>query len=103
MSNAEEFTVTLTLDNDEEIECAVLNIFKVQDTEYIALIPLEDEESDEETVFIYRYIKKADDEAELLNIEDEKEYEIANKAHEELLDAQDLEMLSSSDWRNYKA
>ena len=34
-------TVTLTLDDDSELECIVLNIFKGGDREYIALLPTE--------------------------------------------------------------
>ena len=37
----EALTVTLTLDNDEELECAVLTIFETAGQEYIALLPLD--------------------------------------------------------------
>lgn len=33
-------TVTLTLDNDEELECEVVSIFEAGDREYISLLPL---------------------------------------------------------------
>ena len=33
-------TVTLTLDNDEVLECAILTIFPVGGNSYIALLPL---------------------------------------------------------------
>ena len=53
----EEVTVTLTLDNDEVIECAVLTIYSVDNKEYIALLPLdEDGDNEEGDVFIYRYV-----------------------------------------------
>ena len=57
----EEVTVTLTLDNDEIVECAVLTIYPVDDKEYIALLPL-DEEGDNEDgeVYIYRYVETED-------------------------------------------
>ena len=52
----ENLTVTLTLDNDEVLECAVLTIFSAGDRQYIALLPLEDAEDTEEgDVFIYRF------------------------------------------------
>ena len=52
----ENLTVTLTLDNDEVLECAVLTIFSAGDRQYIALLPLEDSEDTEEgDVFIYRF------------------------------------------------
>ena len=48
-------TVTLTLDDDSELECIVLNIFKGGDREYIALLPTEGIEAEEGTVYLYRY------------------------------------------------
>ena len=41
MNENESLTVTLTLENNEELECAVLNIFKADEKEYIALLPLD--------------------------------------------------------------
>ena len=87
----EEVTVTLTLDNDEVIECAVLTIYSVDDKEYIALLPL-DEEGDNEDgeVYIYRY-SEVDGEPTLENIEDDDEYEAAADAFDEWLDEQEFE------------
>lgn len=88
----EEVTVTLTLDNDEVLECAVLTIYSVDDKEYIALLPLDEEGDNEEgDVFIYRYIETADGEPTLENIEDDDEYEAAADAFDEWLDEQEFE------------
>ena len=38
----EYMTVTLTLDNDEVVECAVLTIFSANGQDYIALLPLDE-------------------------------------------------------------
>ena len=46
MNENESITVTLTLDNDEELECAVLGIFEAGGREYIALLPMEDDGED---------------------------------------------------------
>ena len=35
-------TITLTLDDDTEIECAILTVFPVDAQEYIALLPLDE-------------------------------------------------------------
>ena len=35
-------TITLTLDDDTEIECAILTVFPVEKQEYIALLPLDE-------------------------------------------------------------
>ena len=88
----EEVTVTLTLDNDEVIECAVLTIYSVDDKEYIALLPLDEEGDNEEgDVFIYRYVETKDGEPTLENIEDDDEYEAAADAFDEWLDEQEFE------------
>ena len=87
----EEVTVTLTLDNDEVIECAVLTIYSVDNKEYIALLPLdEDGDNEEGDVFIYRYVETEDGEPTLENIEDDDEYEAAADAFDEWLDEQEF-------------
>ena len=90
----ENLTVTLTLDNDEVLECAVLTIFSAGDRQYIALLPLEDAEDTEEgDVFIYRFEEDENGETTLDNIEDDDEYELAADAFDEWLDEQDFEEL----------
>ena len=41
MNENEGVTVTLTLDNDETLECAVLTIYEAAGRQYIALLPLD--------------------------------------------------------------
>ena len=90
----ENLTVTLTLDNDEVLECAVLTIFSAGDRQYIALLPLEDAEDTEEgDVFITVLKKMKNGEPTLDNIEDDDEYELAADAFDEWLDEQDFEEL----------
>ena len=84
--DAEDATVTLTMEDDSEVECAVIAIYPAGDKEYIALLPL-DEEGDNEDgeVYLYRYLE-TDEEATLENIEDDDEYEAAADAFDEILD-----------------
>ncbi len=71
--------ITLTLDDDTELECGVLGIFEVEDKEYIALLPLgEDEEEDE--VLLYQYKEIDDEEFELELIEDQEEFDLVSEA-----------------------
>ena len=94
----ENLTVTLTLDNDEVLECAVLTIFSAGDRQYIALLPLEDAEDTEEgDVFIYRFEEDENGEPTLDNIEDDDEYELAADAFDEWLDEQDFEELDDEE------
>ncbi|MDO5589469.1 MAG: DUF1292 domain-containing protein [Lachnospiraceae bacterium] len=88
-----QITVTLTLENDEEIDCAVLTTYSVNGRDYIALLPLdEDGESADGDVFLYRY-EEVDGEPTLDNIEDDEEYEIAADAFDEWMDEQEFEEL----------
>ncbi len=73
----EDIRVTLSLDDDSEVECRILTIFGLEDQDYIVLLPLDTEGNDneEEEVFIYRYFEDEDGTPSLENIEDEEEYD----------------------------
>ena len=91
----EESTVTLTLDDDSEIECAILTIFPVKDKDYIALLPLTDkgEPNEEGEVLLYRYSEDENEQPNLENIEDDDEYEAVADAFDEILDDAEFEEL----------
>lgn len=91
--NEEQATVTLTLDDDTELECMVLTIFPAGDKEYIALLPMDGAEEEEGEVYLYRYEEDAEGNPNLSNIEDDDEYEIVADAFDELLDAQEYDEL----------
>lgn len=92
-----EVTVTLTLDNDEVVECAVLTTYNAGRQEYIALLPLnENGENEDGDVYLYRY-KEVDGEPTLENIEDDEEYEIAADAFDEWMDEQEFEELDDGE------
>ena len=92
----QEMTVTLTLDDDTEVECVVLTIFDAGEGEYIALLPMEGEDSEEGEVYLYRY-SEIDGEPQLDNIEDDEEYEIAADAFDEFLDEQEYDEIVGED------
>lgn len=80
-------TVTLTLDDDSTIECAVLTTYKVEDKEYIALLPLDENgQNTDGEVFLYRFTEDENGQPMLDNILDDDEYEAAADAFDELLD-----------------
>ena len=93
----EEITVTLTLDNDEVLECAVLTIYEAGGRQYIALLPLDENGEEEGDVYIYRYIETDPENPDLENIEDDEEYEIVADAFDELLDEQEYDELIGED------
>lgn len=85
-------TVTLTLDDGTVMECAVIAIFPAGENQYIALLPIEGSESEEEgEVFLYRFEELEDGEIELINIEDDDEYEIVADAFDALLDEEEFD------------
>ena len=94
----QNLTVTLTLDNDEELECDVLTIFSAGTQDYIALLPLDENGDANENgdVFLYRY-EEIDGEPNLSNIEDDDEYEAAADAFDEWLDEQEFNELLDED------
>ena len=88
-----EGTVTLTLDDDTEVECAVISIYEAAGRQYIALLPLGGEEEDNGEVYLYRYSEDESGEPQLDNIEDDEEYEIAADAFDEQLDLAEYDEL----------
>lgn len=92
----EEMTVTLTLDDNTELECVVLTIFEAGGRDYIALLPTEGEDADTGEVYLYRY-SETDGQPELDNIEDDDEYEIVADAFDELLDDEEFDELIGED------
>lgn len=67
--------IYLTLDDDSELECEVLGIFEVEDKEYIALLPVGEEE-----VLLYGYKELEEEEFDLVSIEEEEEFELVSEA-----------------------
>ncbi|MDO5522138.1 MAG: DUF1292 domain-containing protein [bacterium] len=89
----EEMTVTLTLDDDSELECAVISIFPVAEKQYIALLPLDNESED---VYLYRFAKNGE-EMQLDNIEDDDEYEAVADAFDMILDDMEYDDMLGED------
>ena len=81
-SDDEPMVVTLEYDDGTEVETEVMGIFEVDGKEYIALLP--DDNSDD--VYLYGYAEVGDDEFELLDIEDEAEFEKVVKEFDALMD-----------------
>ena len=97
LNEEEEMTVTLTLDDDTEVECVGLTIFTAGERDYIALLPMEGEDSEEGEVYLYRYSETEDGTPVLDNIEDDDEYEIVADAFDEMLDDQEYDELVGED------
>ena len=92
MNENESLTVTLTLENNEELECAVLNIFKADEKEYIALLPLDENgDNTDGQIYLYRFIDNGEEEEPgLENIEEDEEFDRVSAIFNEWLDTQDF-------------
>ena len=92
MNENESLTVTLTLENDEELECAVLTIFEADGREYIALLPLDEEgDNDDGQVYLYRFIDNGEvEEPGLENILDDDEFDRVSEVFNEWMEEQDF-------------
>lgn len=87
----EEEIMTITLEDGSEVECAIIAIFPVEDKDYIALLPLENQEDGE--VYLYGFEEYEDGTFELLSIESDDEYEAVTKAFDEILDDAEIDEL----------
>ncbi len=96
ISKMEDLTVTLTLDDDTELECAVVTIFEANGRDYIALLPLEGEDFEDGSVYLYRYAEE-NGEPELQNIETDEEYDIVSESFDEWLDSQEYDEIVEED------
>ena len=92
MNENESLTVTLTLENNEELECAVLNIFEPEPQDYLALLPLDENgDNTDGQIYLYRFIDNGEEEEPgLENIEEDEEFDRVSAIFNEWLDTQDF-------------
>ncbi|MCB7303397.1 DUF1292 domain-containing protein [Bariatricus massiliensis] len=95
-----EGVVTLTLDDDEEVDCAIITTYEVNSKEYIVLLPLDENgENEEGDVWIYRFMRDTTggNNHGIDAIEDDDEYEAAADAFDEWLDEQEFAEISDGE------
>lgn len=63
--------ITLEFEDGVEVECEIMGVFEFDGKEYIALIP----EDGTDDVYIYGYKEIGEEEFELIDIEDDAEFE----------------------------
>ena len=83
---AEEI-VTITMDDNTEVHCVILGIFEAEnDREYIALLPLDGPEAENDQVYIYRYDEDESEQPILENIANDEEFALASQAFAEMME-----------------
>ncbi|MCD7736678.1 MAG: DUF1292 domain-containing protein [Lachnospiraceae bacterium] len=90
-------TITLTLDNDEVLECQILTLYETAGKNYIALLPLNEQGINEDgEVFLYRFHEE-NGVPVLKNIESDEEYEAASDGFDEWLDGLEYDEMVSEE------
>lgn len=90
--------MSLELDDGTNLECEIVATFDVEDTSYIALLPVEAPEGyDDDEVLVYRYIELPNDEFTLEPIDDEEEFDMVADAFDEILDEMEFNSMSEDD------
>lgn len=69
----DENTITLVFDDGIEEECEIMGVFEVEDKEYVAVAP----DNGTDDVYIYRYKEVDEDSFDIIDIEDDAEFEKA--------------------------
>ena len=77
--------ITLEFDEGEEVECEIMGVFDFNGKEYIALIP--DDGTDD--VYIYGYKEIGEEELEIVDIEDDAEFEAVAAEFDKIMDEQE--------------
>ena len=81
----DDLFIPLEFDDGTEVEAEIMGTFDVDGKEYIALIP--DDGSDD--IFLYGYKEVGDDEFELVDIEDDAEFEKVAAEFDKLTDEEE--------------
>ena len=71
------------LDDGVEVECEIMGVFEYDGKEYIALIP----DDDTDDVYIYGYKEVGEDEFELVDIDDDAEFEKVVAEFDKIMEA----------------
>ena len=77
--------ITLEFDEGEEVECEIMGVFDFNGKEYIALIP--DDGTDD--VYLYGYKEVGEEEFEIVDIEDDAEFEAVAAEFDKIMDEQE--------------
>ena len=82
----DEDIITLEFEDGESVETEVMGVFEADGKEYIALVPLDGSDD----VYIYGYKEIGDEEYELVDIDDDEEFNKAVAEFDKLV-AEDIE------------
>ncbi len=89
--NDTDVMVTITLDDDSEMDCEIVVIFEVDGSDYIALMPVDDNGDflEDLGILLYRYFELEDGSPVIDNIESDEEARLVSEVFEELVNEAD--------------
>lgn len=88
-------TLLLTLEDDREVECQIIDIFSFKAKDYISLLPVNE---DADALLLYEYEESDNEEEVVLSmIESEEEFNQVAEAYYALLQSDFEEMADSQD------
>ena len=86
--NLPYMVVPIEMEDGSEVECEVLAIFPVDGKQYIALIDKDNEDSD---IWMYRFVPVGEEEFNIEDIEDDKEFEKVEDAFNQMVEAAEID------------
>ncbi len=86
LEEGDDLFVTLELEDDTQVETQVITIFEVDEQDYVVLVPVDQLESEEGEVYIYRYFEDENGEPGLDNIETDEEFEMVSQIFDQIVE-----------------
>ena len=86
--NLPYMVIPIEMEDGLEVECEVLAIFPVDGKQYIALIDKDHEDSD---IWLYRFVSVGEEEFNIEDIEDDKEFEKVEDAFNRMMEAAEID------------
>ena len=86
--NLPYMVIPIETEDGSEVECEVLAIFPVAGKQYIALIEKDNEDSD---IWMYRFVPVGEEEFNIEDIEDDKEFEKVEDAFNQMVEAAEID------------
>lgn len=86
--NLPYMVIPVDMEDGTKIECEVLAIFPVGGRQYIALI---DKDNDDSDIWLYRFVPVGDEEFNIEDIDDDKEFELVEDAFNKMVESAEID------------
>ena len=86
--NLPYMVIPIEMEDGSEVGCEVLAIFPVDGKQYIALIDKDNEDGD---IWMYRFVPVGEEEFNIEDIEDDKEFEKVEDAFNQMVEAAEID------------